>query len=184
MSKFFTRSGDDGFTSRLGKGRLPKHHDVIEAVGTIDEASAILGIARALVQSPGSVDLILTIQRDLYRLMAEISASEEAASQFRIIDETKVAWLEEQIEILGKDIEMPKDFIVPGDSLPGAILALARTSVRKAERRIARLQYQREVNNNNLVRYLNRLSSLCFILELVENNKTGNSHVTLAKDRP
>jgi cob(I)alamin adenosyltransferase len=181
MSKYFTRSGDDGYTSRLGKGRLPKHHTLIEAVGILDEASAMLGLARSVSGFSGNAGLILSIQRDLYHIMAEISASEEAASNFRIIDETRVAWLEDQIETLGRTIEMPSDFIVPGDSLSGAVMALSRTAIRKAERRIAKLQEKGEIHNVELVRYLNRLSSLFFILEIMENRKTGKNQLTLAK---
>jgi len=181
MGKLFTRSGDDGYTGRLGEGRLPKHHPVIEAVGTLDEASACLGLVRAVIQAPEITDVILSAQRDLYWMMAEVSADETAAPKFREIDESRVAWLEEQIEILGSSVEMPSDFIVPGDTFPGAIISLARTVVRKAERQIAYLQEHGEVNNPNLMRYLNRLSSLCFVLEIYENQNKRTIKPTLAK---
>jgi cob(I)alamin adenosyltransferase len=184
MAKHFTRSGDDGYTGRLGEGRLPKYHPVIEAVGTLDEASACLGIARSLIQSPGTKDLILFIQRDLYWMMAEVSATEAAAPSFRKVDESRVTWLEDQIELLGRTVEMPADFILPGDTFSGAAIALARTVVRKAERQVVYLQEHGEVRNPNLVRYLNRLSSLCFILELFETLISRSDKPTIAKDVP
>lgn len=184
MGKKFTRSGDDGYTGRLGEGRLPKYHPVIEAVGTLDEASACLGIARAVIQAPGTKDLILVIQRDLYWMMAEVSATEEAAPRFREIDDSRITWLESQIESYGSSVEMPSDFIVPGDTFSGAVIALARTAVRKAERQVVYLQEHGEVQNPNLVRYLNRLSSLCFVLELLETQNTSSDTPTIAKDIP
>ena len=79
---------------------------------------------------------------------------------------------------------MPEEFILPGDSTAGAALSLARTVVRRAERRIAQLFHEQEIENLELLRYLNRLSSLCFVLELWENQAVGNSSSTLAKETP
>jgi cob(I)alamin adenosyltransferase len=126
--------------------------------------------------------LILAIQRDLYHLMAELSATAENAARFRRIDAARVSWLEEQTDELGKGVTLPGEFIVPGDSPGGAALALARTVVRKAERRVARLFHVKGVANQELLRYLNRLSSLCFVLELVENQASGSTRPTLAKE--
>ena len=94
MTKFYTKTGDDGNTGRLGKGRLPKHHILIEAIGTIDEASAALGLARAQVSSADSGELILQVQKDLYHIMAELSATPENAEKFREVDAGRLAWLE------------------------------------------------------------------------------------------
>jgi cob(I)alamin adenosyltransferase len=77
---------------------------------------------------------------------------------------------------------MPKEFIVPGDSFPGALMSIARTVVRRAERRVAELNLGGLIENGDLLRYLNRLSSLCFLLELLENQNAGMDSVTLAKD--
>ena len=76
-----------------------------------------------------------------------------------------MTWLESQIDTLTTQIEIPEDFILPGDSPAGAALALARTIVRRAERHVARLVHENGVENQELLRYLNRLSSLCFVLE-------------------
>ncbi|RPI32533.1 MAG: cob(I)yrinic acid a,c-diamide adenosyltransferase [Chloroflexota bacterium] len=181
MARYYTRDGDDGYTGTLGKGRVPKYHPITEAVGTVDEASAALGMARAACLASQSGSLILAIQRDLYGLMAEVSASPENAARFRKVDAARVAWLEEQTDTLGRIVEMPKEFIVPGDSPAGAALALARTVVRRSERRIAELIHNEMVENVELLHYLNRLSSLCFVLELLENQIYGSSNPTLAK---
>ena len=183
MSKFYTQTGDDGYTSLLGKGRVPKYSSRPEAVGEGDEATAALGIARAQCIAPETAALLLTVQRDLYHLMAEVSATPENAAQFRKIDATKVLWLEKQTDTISKLVKIPEEFIVPGDSPSGAYLALARAIVRRAERQIARLVHTGELENQELLRYLNRLSSLCFVLELLENQATGQNKPTLAKQK-
>ena len=178
---FYTSRGDDGTTNVLGEGRVPKYHVRIEAVGTLDESTAALGLARAQCQDPRSSGILLDAQRDLYKLMAEVAATPENAEKFRFIDANRVAWLEEQTDALSKLVEMPKEFILPGDSLAGAALSLARAIIRRAERRVVELFDADEIKNPELQRYLNRLSSLCFVLELLENKAAGHK-TTLAKE--
>lgn len=181
MTDFFTRTGDDGYTGLLGEGRVEKYHPRPEAVGTIDEATAAIGLARAHSNSTSTQEMLLAVQRDLYHLMAEVSATPENAARFRKIDKQRIDWLENQINQVGNATEMPREFILPGDSLAGAAFALARTIVRRAERRVASLYHSKEIENQALLQYLNRLSSLCFLLELDENGIAGTQH-TLAKD--
>lgn len=177
---FYTSKGDDGTTNLLGKGRVAKYHARIEAVGTLDEATAALGLARAQCGDPRSSNVLLEAQRDLYRLMAEVAATPENAEKFQFIDARRVAWLEERTDELSRLVEMPKEFILPGDSVAGAALSLARAIVRRAERRVVELFDAEELKNPELQRYLNRLSSLCFVLELLENQAAGHQ-TTLAK---
>lgn len=181
MTRFFTTAGDDGYTGLLGEGRIAKYSPRLEAVGAIDEATAALGLARAGCQAAQSAPLLLQVQRDLYGLMAEVSATPENAASFRIIDDSKVSWLEQQVDALSAIVTVPREFIVPGDSAAGAALDLARTIVRRAERRVARLLHDAEIENTQLLRYLNRLSSLCFVLELLEYQAGGKDSPTLAK---
>ncbi len=180
MSPFYTRTGDEGTTGLLGEGRVPKFDLRIEALGALDEATATLGLARANVNAPQIAPLLLDAQRDLYKLMAEVGATPENAARFRYIDEARVLWLEEQTDALAKIVEMPREFIIPGETPASAAMALARTVVRRAERRVAELYHAGEMENTNLVAYLNRLSSLCFVLELLEN-QTGGQATKLAK---
>jgi len=170
---FYTRKGDDGKTGLLGEGRLPKYHPRIEAVGTLDETTATLGLARALSTSPEVSDILLNVQKDLYALMAEVAATPENAEKFRSIDADRVLWLETQIDVLSKKVENPAEFILPGETKGGGALSLARTVTRRAERRVAALFHEDALENTELLRYLNRLSSLCFLLELAENQFEG-----------
>jgi cob(I)alamin adenosyltransferase len=180
MNRYFSRKGDDGYTGVLGKGRLPKSHPRLEAIGTIDEASAALGLVRAVCQSPHTAELLLAIQRDLYTLMAEVAASLENAPRFQIINADRVTWLEQQIDLISTTVELPREFTVSGNTFTGAALDLARTIVRRAERRLAELLHQGEIENADLLRYINRLSSLCYVLEGAEDAAAGKGH-TLAK---
>lgn len=178
---FYTSKGDDGTTNLLGEGRVAKYHVRIEAVGTLDESTAALGLARAQCRDPRSAEILLEAQRDLYKLMAEVAATTENAEKFRFIDAARVSWLEGQTDALSSLVEMPKEFILPGDSVAGAALSLARAIIRRAERRVVELFDADEIKNPDLQRYLNRLSSLCFVLELLENQAAGNK-TTLAKE--
>jgi cob(I)alamin adenosyltransferase len=112
--------------------------------------------------------------------MAEVAATPENAQTFHFIDAARVTWLEERTDELTKLVEMPKEFILPGDSVAGAALSLARAIIRRAERRVVELFDADEIKNPDLQRYLNRLSSLCFVLELLENQAAGHK-TTLAK---
>jgi len=173
MTKFYTRTGDDGTTGMLGEIRLSKYHPRIEAIGTLDETTATLGLARALSHSPEVSEILLRVQRDLSALMAEVSATSENAQKFRVINADHVNWLEAQSDSLSEKIEIPKEFILPGETKAGGALSVARAVTRRAERRIAKLLADGELENGELLRYLNRLSSLCFVLELVENQFEG-----------
>lgn len=182
MGPFYTRKGDDGFTGWLGTGRVAKSDDRIEALGTIDEVTSVLGLARGLCKSRESNLLLAQVQRDLYLLMSEVASAPQNAEKFRGIDERHVAWLEEQTDRLQNMVSIPKEFILPGDTLSGAAIDLARTVVRRAERRLVKLWHEEQLGNPNILRYLNRLSSFCFVLELFENQQAGFEKPTLAID--
>jgi len=182
MSPIYTRAGDDGTTGLLGENRLPKYHPRMETLGVLDEASAALGLARALSTVSQTVNLLKDIQRDLYTIMAEVSATPENARQFQIMAPRRVQWLEMQVDAIVAVAPIPAEFILPGDTLPGAALAVARTVVRRAERRVAELLDTGEIENRVLLLYLNRLSSLCFALEVFENAQAGKT-TSLAKEK-
>lgn len=178
---FFTKQGDDGSTGILGEGRFSKGSLRFEVLGSLDETSAALGMARAQCKAPGMNEIITQVQRDLYTMMAELAADEKNASRFRKIDADKVAWLEEQISRLSEMVAMPREFLLPGDSIGSAAIDFARTQVRKAERRVVTFYEQGNVGNSEVVRYLNRLSSLIYLMELVEIQSTGREGPSLAK---
>lgn len=185
MSKkrFFTGNGDNGTTGLLGEGRVSKNHLRIEALGCLDETSAALGLARSLTQDERITGVVLQIQRELYQLMAEVAATPENAEQFRSINAGHVQWLEQQADELSEEIELPREFIVPGDTIAGGAFSLARAICRRAERRVVELKEQDELSNPHLVPYLNRLSSLCFVLELYETQVNNKKRPTLAKQQ-
>jgi cob(I)alamin adenosyltransferase len=182
MSPKHIHTGDDGTTGLLGEDRLKKYHPRIETLGVLDEASAALGLARALCKGSRAETLLKDVQRDLYFIMAEVAASPENVQRFQKLDEQRVRWLESQMDAITDIAPVPDEFILPGDSLPAAALALARTIVRRAERRAAELVETGEIKNRILLQYLNRLSSLCFALEVFENTQAGKP-ITLAKEK-
>jgi cob(I)alamin adenosyltransferase len=178
--RWYTGSGDDGYTGVLGRERVPKYAVRPEAYGTVDEASAFLGLARAQASEGEIRSLLLTIQRDLYNLMADLATLPETATRPPWLHAERLRWLEEQTDRLGRRVEMPRDFIVPGDSVAGAAIEIARTVVRRAERLVARLLHDGELRDDTTLRYLNRLSSLLFVMGRVEDRAAGVDRFTLA----
>jgi cob(I)alamin adenosyltransferase len=182
MAPYDVHDGDESYTGLLGKYRVPKYDRRIEALGAVDESTAVLGLARAQARSPETSNVLLQVQRDLYTLMSEIAAAPDNVEIFRVINADRVKWVETTIAEFEGRIKMPEEFIVPGDSLPGAALDMARTVIRRAERRVVELTHTGDVLNLHLVRYLNRASSLCYTLELFENTLSGYDRPTLARD--
>jgi len=181
MTPFYTGKGDTGQTGSLGSGRISKNSTRFEAVGSIDEATSFLGLARALSDSEKIKSIIVKIQQQLYLLMSEISASPEVADQFEKINEDNLSWLEKQIEELADAVEMPREFIIPGESPASSALSVARSVVRRAERRTITLFNAEEIIKPNLIAYLNRLSSLIFVLEVYDSFLSGRG-IRLAKE--
>lgn len=181
MNKKITGTGDDGFTDILGKGRVSKFDQRIETLGTIDEATSALGLARAQCNEQTSQILIERIQHTLYRIMAEIASTLENVDKFRSINQDEVDWLDEVIQKYIENREPLRHFIIPGDTPYSAALDLARVHVRRAERRFVEFMDRGGSNNLVILRYLNRLSSLIFEMELAAIFSSGKNKPTLAK---
>ncbi|MGD8864614.1 MAG: cob(I)yrinic acid a,c-diamide adenosyltransferase [Anaerolineales bacterium] len=181
MPTYYSGQGDDGYTSLLGSGKVPKYDLRPDTYGALDEASAALGLSRSFAQSQITVELIVTVQRDLYRIMAEVAALPEDAARLERFGKERLEWIEGEIQVIGDQIEMPSGFVVPGDSRSGAAVDLARTTVRRAERLVARMVHEGLLDNPVILPYINRVSSLCFILALWENLQSGVESPTLAK---
>ncbi len=170
----YTGGGDDGFTALLGRERVPKYDPRPEAYGTIDEAQAALGLARAIAHEARTQAILLEAQRDLYHIMAELAAATpQAAERVRGLPAGRVAWLERTLDELDSQLPPLREFVVPGDAPASAALHLARTVVRRAERRVAALAHRGDVPNAELLPYLNRLSSLLFVLARWEDWQAG-----------
>ena len=175
-----TGKGDDGSTGLLyGGDRIAKDDPRAEAYGTIDEAVAVLGLARAelgLKQEldvvprglAGISELILRLQRELFVAAAELATNPDAWDRLQD-DTTRVsAAMVEGLDALLRDleshVEMPREFVVPGESRTSAAIEVARTTVRRAERRAVALRRDGLVPGTHLVPYLNRLADLLWVL--------------------
>ena len=166
-----TRTGDDGYTGLLGGGRVPKWDPRPETFGTLDEATSALGLARATADEAEVRAVVEEVQRDLYLLMAELATPAEHYERLgRRITEEHVARVEELAEGYKARVEIGNVFVLPGGSVPGAALDLARTIVRRGERLAAKLYHEGAFANAEVLRYLNRLSDLLFVLARFEEH--------------
>jgi cob(I)alamin adenosyltransferase len=164
-AKVTTRTGDDGYTGLLGSERVPKYDPRPDTFGTVDEATSALGMARALTHNTRARDIIYRLQQDLYLLMAELATPPENYEKLGYrITEGHVAHLEEVSATLKEHVAIGNRFIIPGDTPDSAALDLARTIIRRAERKVARLLHEGIISNKDVLRYLNRASDLAFIL--------------------
>ncbi len=165
MAKVTTGTGDAGYTGLIGEQRVPKYDPRPDTFGTVDEATSALGLARAVAQNKKVKDIIFHIQQELYLLMGELATPPENYDKMGLRMTTEhVHWLEEQEEQLKREVEIPNKFVIPGDTVDGAALDLARTIIRRAERMAVKLLHEKVIQNTEVVRYLNRLSDLVFIL--------------------
>ena len=180
MSPFYTKTGDDGTTGLLGSSRVKKSDLRIEVLGTLDELSASLGLARSLC-TPTVNDELKAIQVCIYQVMSEVAATDENADRFQTIDDVHIKNLEEMIEKYETATTKPSGFILPGDTAAGATLSVARTITRRAERRLVELKEHQKTIRPVLLKYLNRLSSLLYILEIFTIQNETQSTPSLAK---
>jgi len=173
--KIYTRKGDAGDTGLLfGGARVGKASPRIEAAGTVDEAVAALGLARAWLRAddPLSV-LLIRLQKELFVVGAEVATHRARRARLTpgtsLVTEAMVTALEEEIDALTAAHPMPVEFIVPGESQPGAALDLARSVTRRAERRVVVLAEGGDLPDSQVVRYLNRLADLLFVMARVSD---------------
>jgi cob(I)alamin adenosyltransferase len=165
--------GDDGSTGLLGGGRAAKDDLRVEAYGTVDEASSALGLARALAEDERVRGIVEDVQRGLYRLGAELATNQRHAGQFGAMTGDDVAVLDRTLAGLEDEVPMPDQFILPGATAASAAIDVARTVVRRAERRCVTLAGQGLLANPEALRYLNRLSLLLFVLARYEEAGSG-----------
>jgi cob(I)alamin adenosyltransferase len=161
LTRIYTKGGDKGKTS-LGNGeRILKSHIRMNAIGTVDEANAMIGWTR--IELSGSLnDLLRSIQNDLFDLGADLCMPEWSQAALRITNDQATA-LEKRIDDINSSLEPLNSFILPGGSEAAARLHLARTVVRRAERDVVRLHSETPINPQ-AIKYLNRLSDLLFVL--------------------
>ena len=152
-----TGRGDDGTTTLLGSGRMGKDDLRIAALGDVDEASSFLGLARAEAEEEVG-ELLISLQRLLYRVMGDVAMPKEDD----VVNAGDLKFLDEALEKWRRRTEIPKEFVIPGESRPGALLDVARSVTRRAERSLVAAGYAAE--HTYAVRVVNRLSDLLFVL--------------------
>lgn len=180
--KIYTRTGDDGTTGLLGPGRVLKSSARVEAYGTVDELNAALGAASALDRDGWLIELLADLQSRLFAVGAELAATtpKAFASLHRIADEDVVE-LEAAIDRYEVDLPALTRFILPGGTPLGAQLHWSRTVCRRAERRLVSLNLEEPIEPR-LIRYLNRLGDLLFVLARWSNHRAGIADVVWRGD--
>ena len=159
LSKIYTRTGDDG-TTGLGDGRrIAKDSDRVEAYGAVDEANSAIGVILAATSLADRIrTCLITVQHDLFELGGELCIPGHEAVKQSFVDR-----LEHDLDEFNEDLPALKDFILPGGGPAAAACHIARTTVRRAERRVITLNRNEDVREE-VVRYLNRLSDLLFVI--------------------
>jgi cob(I)alamin adenosyltransferase len=167
--KIYTRKGDDGTTGLWYGGRVAKFAGRPEAYGSVDEAASALGMARAAAE-PGSelrAD-ILRLQNELFIAGAELATAPEAAGRLEEgvsrVTPDMVEQLESDIDRYMERVDLPPKFVIPGGTELSARLDVARTAVRRAERRVSALRHEGELADDTVLTYLNRLSDALFAM--------------------
>ena len=159
--RIYTRKGDDGTTGLYRGGRLRKDDPVVDAYGTVDEAQAFLGLARAEAGPGSELDaLLIDLERDLWVLMADLATGDGHRDRLEegrsLVSSAMVEALEARIDDLGARAPLPSEFVVPGQNRLAALLDVARTVVRRAERSTLAAS----PGGAHVLPYLNRLSDL------------------------
>jgi len=174
VPRIYTKTGDDGTTGLLFGGRVPKDDARTEAYGASDEAVAALGLARADVVDAPLAELLLRLQRELFVVGAELATGPEAwgklAPGSTRVSAEMVDALEELIDSYVERTAMPREFVIPGETRASAAIDLARAIVRRCERRVAGLTREGELPDGEVLRYLNRLADLLFVLARFEES--------------
>ncbi len=178
LSKIYTRTGDDG-TTGLGDGsRVAKDSTRVEAYGTVDEANSAIGIVLAADAMPDTIRTCLTeVQHDLFELGGELCIPGHSA-----VTEAYIDRLEDDLDGFNEDLPRLKEFILPGGGQAAAACHLARAIVRRAERRVLSLASVEDVRPE-VVKYLNRLSDLLFVVARVLARAESGQEVLWDRER-
>jgi len=188
--RIYTKNGDNGMTRLLGGAKVNKDHDIVGALGDLDEVQAVLGMARSECGSLPDVNAqLLEIERDLWQLMAVVADRDiEQDNNSNVKNKTtidlsqKTLLLESYIDEMTDKLDLAGGFVLPGESKVSAYLDFARTVVRRAERQIVKIG----MGASEVQKYLNRLSDFCWALarslepshalSAPKDNKSGYGH--------
>ena len=171
--RVYTKFGDKGETSLLYGGRVSKNNPHSEAYGITDEAVSAMGLARAFTSNERVQDTLRELQRDLFTIAAELATDPDKYELFQEhflpVTEEMVENLENTIDSLEQDFQMPNVFILPGGSPASAAIDMARCIIRTAERRVVAVKEDGLLTNDLIINYLNRLGDLLFVLARYED---------------
>jgi len=179
VTRIYTRTGDDGTTGLIGGKRVPKDALRIEAYGAADELNSLLGVVVSCAPPQEIVRVLVRIQDELFTIGAELAAPVERAGARQgvsAIGDDAVALLETEIDRCEAQLQPLTQFILPGGPLPAATLHVARTVARRLERRCISLHHSENLAPA-LLRYLNRLSDLLFVLARLVSARSGYTEV-------
>ena len=171
--KIYTKYGDMGETGLLYGGRISKNDLHTEAYGITDEAVSTMGLARALSQDSRVKDILRELQRELFTVAAELATDPQRYDlfkrHFKPVTPEMVVSMEELIDTLEGGMEISNAFILPGGSPASAAIDMARSIIRTAERRVVALREEGKLTNMDILRYMNRLGDLLFVLARYED---------------
>ena len=173
-----TKTGDQGTTALMYQRRVPKNHARVEACGAVDELNAALGLSRATAEQEAVRAHLLAVQKDLGGVMGELATTPEDYARYvkdgyAVVTSAMTARLESLIRELEADKVSARGWATPGSSLHAAALDMARTVCRRAERRVCALQESDQLQNPELIVYLNRLSDLLWLLARLGERTAG-----------
>ncbi len=170
--KIYTKKGDEGRTALFGGTPIEKHHIRLHAYGTVDELNSVLGVVLAHSASETGIQILSTIQNQLFTLGADLATPLSKKDKVERISSSHIQMLESWIDELDEKLPPLTAFILPGGTLAAATLHLARTVCRRAERYTVELKSGEAVNDETVI-YLNRLSDLFFVMARYENQHGG-----------
>ncbi len=164
--KIYTAKGDKGKTSLLFGGIVSKDDLRIECLGELDELNSLLGLAKTGIKSGSIQDVINSVQRDIYIVSSEIATKKENLHRLKIkLKKDRLLCMESQINKLASQLKIKRScFFIPGENYSAAILDVCRAVCRRVERRAVALKKKSLIKNDFIIAYLNRLSSLLFVL--------------------
>jgi len=176
--KIYTKTGDRGDTRLFDCTHVRKHDDRVEAYGEVDELHAFVGAAASFLKDPGVVSMLTAVQKDLFSIGAQLADpgfKNQSRAKFQLPPE-RITALENAIDSFETELQPLRQFILAGGGHCGAMLHVARTVCRRAERRVVSLSEKVDVNPN-VIQYLNRLSDFLFVLARVVNHREGKEEI-------
>ena len=169
LTKITTRNGDQGKTKLAQGDSVYKNELIINAIGDIDELNSVLGVCISFCNDENIIDEIKNIQNDLFNIGGEISLNDSSKN---LLKDDSLSFLDNRIKKLNDSLEPLEEFILPGGDSFSSNLHLARTIARRSERSLVDL-YIKDLENNNIVKYLNRLSDYLFVLSRFYNKNNN-----------